>query len=91
MKYNIGDITTNGWEVVDKQIKYIYKFRRKIKIISDIKIDGENLKNKILYLYLDAPFTFAETKKGRQFKIRESEYKFVKQKNVKRKNKNRTS
>ena len=73
--YKKGDITQNGWEVLDVVMKTIYKMRKRVTINDDALEYNEQYIGKKGWWYLNGRFNWVELDDypGIQFRFRELE------------------
>ena len=78
-KYEIGDRTPSNWEVVDKQLKYDYILRKRIKVITS-KIFGNNIgcvKNEKGFCYFNSPWKWIELDNGNELRLSDNEFEYL--------------
>ena len=73
--YKKGDITQNGWEVLDVVMKTIYKMRKRVTINDDALEHNEQYIGKKGWWYFNGRFNWVELDDypGKQFRFRELE------------------
>ena len=74
--YNVGDITSNGWEIVEVVTEPSYIMRKRVRITTNyMDLNG---KHGYLYLYPDGPqFNRVFTEDGESYKLNPKEYEFI--------------
>lgn len=74
--YNVGDITSNGWEIVEVVTKPSYIMRKRVRITTNyMDLNG---KLGYLYSYPDGPqFNRVFTEDGESYKLTPKEYEFI--------------
>jgi len=78
--YKVGDVTPDGFEIMDVEHITCYKKRARVEITAEIPlVDTPSVQPGTKgYLYIQSEqFTWIETDDGQKLRLKDSEYEFI--------------